>query len=184
MLAASSGWKVVKVTNTAASLFGHIVAVPAAIPIQNRARAGSGSAFFDAAIAGAKTRIPQKPNESITNATIDDDRRYREDMQMIERASSRCGTPSTFESEMELSSVEEAWTKFGGGVIRSKGLRGGPSVSAYAKRSTLKLAVSDAQEETFTAFCPRRVVLRHYLLLQETLGLRVMTRVNPQQVRI
>jgi hypothetical protein len=135
VLAASSGWKVVKVTNTA-SLFGHIVAVPAAIPIQNRARAGSGSAFFDAAI--AKTRIPQKPNDSITNATIDDDRRYREDMQMIERASSRCGTP-TFGSGMELSSVEEAWTKFGGGVIRSKGLRGGPSLTPKKKPSPLSV---------------------------------------------
>jgi len=46
----------------AASPFGHIVAVPAAIPIQKRARAGSGSAFFDAAIAGAKTKIPQNLN--------------------------------------------------------------------------------------------------------------------------
>jgi len=141
VLAASSGWKVVRVTKTAASLFGHIVAVPAAIPIQKRAGAGSGSAFFDAAIAGAKTRIPQKLNERITDVTTDDERRYREDMQMIERASSRCGTP-TFGSRMELSSVEEALSKFGGGVIRPKGLRGGPSVSAFAKRSALKPAVS------------------------------------------
>lgn len=58
-LASSSGWKVIRVTKTAASLFGHIVAVPVAIPIQNRARAGSGSAFFDAALASAKTKIPQ-----------------------------------------------------------------------------------------------------------------------------
>jgi hypothetical protein len=139
-LAASSGWKVVRVTKTAASLFGHIVAVPAAIPIQTRARAGSDSAFFDATAAGAKARIPQNLNEH-NNATIDEEKRYRDDMQTIERASSRCGTP-TFGSRMELSSVEEALAKFGGGGIRSKGLRGGPSVSTFAKRSALKPAVS------------------------------------------
>ncbi|KAF8811230.1 hypothetical protein BYT27DRAFT_7252947 [Phlegmacium glaucopus] len=141
VLAASSGWKVVRVTKTAASLFGHIVAVPAAIPIQKRARAGSGSAFFDAAIASAKTRIPQRLNEPITDITTDEERKYREEMQMIEQASSRCGTP-TFGSRMELSSVEEALSKFGGGVVRPKVLRGGPSVSASAKRSALKPAVS------------------------------------------
>ena len=139
-LAASSGWKVVRVTKTATSLFGHIVAVPTDILIQKRARAGSGSAFFDKAIVGAKTRIPQKLNdEPITNAAIEKEKRYRDDMQTIERASSRCGTP-TFGSRMELSSVEEALAKFGGGVIRSKGLRGGPSVSTFANRSALKPA--------------------------------------------
>ena len=138
-LAASSGWKIVRVTKTAASLFGHIVAVPADIINQKRARAGSGSAFFDAAIAGAKTRIAQELNEPITNTTIE--KRYRDNMQTIERASSRCGTP-TFGSRMELSSVEEALAKFGGGVIRSKGLRGGPSVSTFANRSALKPAAS------------------------------------------
>ena len=140
-LAASSGWKVVRVTKTATSLFGHIVAVPADILHQKRARAGSGSAFFDAAIAGAKTRIPQELNEPITNTTIDKEKRYRDNMQTIERASSRCGTP-TFGSRMELSSVEEALAKFGGGVIRSKGLRGRPSVSTFANRSALKPAAS------------------------------------------
>lgn len=139
-LAASSGWKVVKVTKTATSLFGHIIAVPTDILIQKRAKAGSGSAFFDAAIGGAKTKIPQKLNEAISNATIDEEKRYRDDMQTIERASSRCGTP-TFGSRMELSSVEEALAKFGGGVIRSKGLRG-PSTSSFANRSALKPAAS------------------------------------------
>ena len=137
-LAASSGWKVVKVTKTATSLFGHIVAVPTDILTQKRAKAGSGSAFFDAAIAGAKTRIPQKLNEPI----IDEEKRYRDDMETIERASSRCGTP-TFGSRMELSSVEEALGKFqvGGGVIRSKGLKG-PSATSFANRSASKPAAS------------------------------------------
>ena len=140
-LAASSGWKVVRVTKTAASLFGYIVALPAAIPIQKRARAGSGSAFFDAAIVGAKTRISGSMNEPITNSMVDQETRYRDDLQMIERASSRCGTP-TFGSGMELSSVEETMAKFGGGAVRSKGMRGGPSLTAFSKRPTLKPAVS------------------------------------------
>jgi hypothetical protein len=139
-LAASSGWKVVKVTKTATSLFGHIVAVPTDILIQKRAKAGSGSAFFNAGIVDAKTRIPQKLNESISKATIDEreEKRYRDDMQTIERASSRCGTP-TFGSRMELSSFDETLAKFGGGVLPSKGLRG-PSASSFANRSALKPA--------------------------------------------
>ncbi|KAJ7729814.1 hypothetical protein B0H16DRAFT_1775746 [Mycena metata] len=46
-LALSAGWKVVRVTKAPRSLFGHIVAVPVAVPVppQRRARAGSGSAF-------------------------------------------------------------------------------------------------------------------------------------------
>ena len=138
-LAASSGWKVVRVTKSATSLFGHIVAVPVAIPIDQRTGGGNGSASFEAV--GGKSKIPQTLNESITNSMIDEERKHREDMEMIERASSRCGTP-TFGSRTELSSVEEALTKFGGGVIRSKGIRGGPSVSMFAKRSALKSPVS------------------------------------------
>jgi hypothetical protein len=48
-LALSAGWKVVRVTKPPGSLFGHIIAVPVAVPVfpQRRARAGSGSAFFD-----------------------------------------------------------------------------------------------------------------------------------------
>jgi hypothetical protein len=54
ILASSAGWKVVKVTKALGSLFGHITAVPTNIPIQQkRARAGSGSAFFEAASASA-----------------------------------------------------------------------------------------------------------------------------------
>ncbi|KAJ6567794.1 hypothetical protein B0H10DRAFT_2238509 [Mycena sp. CBHHK59/15] len=55
-LALSAGWKVVRVTRPPGSLFGHIVAVPVAVPFppQCRARAGSGSAFFELGVgAGA-----------------------------------------------------------------------------------------------------------------------------------
>ena len=125
-LASSAGWKVVKVTKAPGSLFGHITAVPTNIPIQQkRARAGSGSAFFEAASASAA-----KLSDSKIVEDDEEERRYRGEMEIIERASSRCGTP-TFGSRMELSSVEEALTRFGGGVIRPRGPdpigKGGPS---------------------------------------------------------
>jgi hypothetical protein len=125
-LASSAGWKVVKVTKAPGSLFGHITAVPTNIPIQQkRARAGSGSAFFEAASISAA-----KLNDSKIVEDDEEERRYRGEMEIIERASSRCGTP-TFGSRMELSSVEEALTRFGGGVIRPRGPgpigKGGPS---------------------------------------------------------
>lgn len=91
-LALSAGWKVVRVTKAPGSLFGHIVAVPTAIP-QRRARAGSGSAFFDASFGPAG----------------------RSDNGEMERASSRCGTP-TFGSRVDLPSVAEARARFGGSV--------------------------------------------------------------------
>ncbi|KAJ7821681.1 hypothetical protein B0H14DRAFT_3471315 [Mycena olivaceomarginata] len=68
--------------------------VPVAVPVspQRRARAGSGSAFFD--------------------------------MEMVERASSRCGTP-TFGSRVDLPSVAEARARFGGGVVGTRRPFGG-----------------------------------------------------------
>ena len=49
---------------------------------------------------------PQKLNEPFSNTMIDKEKRYRDDIQAIEQASSRCSTP-TFGSRMKLSSVEE-----------------------------------------------------------------------------
>ncbi|KAJ7244419.1 hypothetical protein B0H12DRAFT_1129472 [Mycena haematopus] len=100
-LALSAGWKVVRVTKAPGSLFGHIIAVPVAVPVppQRRARAGSGSAFFD--VGGA--RVAGAGNVETG------------EMEMVERASSRCGTP-TFGSRVDLPSVAEARARFGGGV--------------------------------------------------------------------
>ncbi|KAJ6555119.1 O-methyltransferase [Mycena vulgaris] len=97
-LALSAGWKVVRVTKAPGSLFGHIVAVPAVVPVppQRRARAGSGSAFFEVG-AGARGDGGER------------------EMEMVERASSRCGTP-TFGSRVDLPSVAEARARFGGSV--------------------------------------------------------------------
>lgn len=102
-LAASAGWKVTKLTKAPGSLFGHIIAVPTSIPIQQRARAGSGSAFLDA-------RKPDLRRGSSVQDVTDVGAGERE---VMERASSRCGTP-TFGSRTELPSFEEARARFGG----------------------------------------------------------------------
>ncbi|KAJ7348099.1 O-methyltransferase [Mycena albidolilacea] len=110
-LALTAGWKVVRVTKAPGSLFGHIVAVPVAVPVspQRRARAGSGSAFFDVPRAGGTA--------GAGNAEVGE-------MEMVERASSRCGTP-TFGSRVDLPSVAEARARFGGGVVGTRRSFGG-----------------------------------------------------------
>ncbi|CAK5276538.1 unnamed protein product [Mycena citricolor] len=96
-LALSAGWQVVRVNRPPGWLFGHIVAVPVAVPIpaQRRARAGSGSAFFDSK--------PRDEKQSDPPLEI-----------LAERAGSRCGTP-TFGSRLDLpfSSVADARAKLG-----------------------------------------------------------------------
>ncbi|KAF7324950.1 Ich1 protein [Mycena kentingensis (nom. inval.)] len=112
-LAASAGWKVVKVVKAPGSLFGHIVAVPVAVPIPavRRARAGSGSAFFDAAASSGSGKAEGGTGGS-SGATGEQEENEKEmgmGMDIVERASSRCGTP-TFGSRVDLpyGSVAEA----------------------------------------------------------------------------
>ncbi|KAF4566171.1 ich1-like protein [Pleurotus pulmonarius] len=83
-LTRSSGWKVVRVTHAAGSLFGHIVAVPVPIPSgdgNNDLRMNEGTAL------GAR-------QHAVPNNTPQD-------------AGSRCGTP-TFGSRMVLPSQDDA----------------------------------------------------------------------------
>ncbi|ESK91595.1 ich1 protein [Moniliophthora roreri MCA 2997] len=103
-LAHSAGWKVTKIVKGLGSHFGHITAIPDNIPVQRRVRAGSGSAFFDAAQA---SRTGGGTNADILNIPAE----------IYERSHSRCGTP-TFGSRMALPSFEEARSRFG------KALRG------------------------------------------------------------
>lgn len=98
-LAASSGWKVTKVTRTPGSLFGYIVAVPVPIPVVRALSDDSNDCEDKNGDMGAVQRL------------------YRDDFDGIERAGSRCGTP-TFGSNLRLSSVQEALAKFGGGIFR------------------------------------------------------------------
>ncbi|KAJ7143712.1 hypothetical protein C8R44DRAFT_845906 [Mycena epipterygia] len=123
-LALSAGWKVVRVTKAPGSLFGHIVAVPVAVPVppQRRARAGSGSAFFDSG-----TTVAGRGDAG--------------EQEMVERASSRCGTP-TFGSRVDLPSVAEARARFGGGVGRRPfGFGGAGGARAPPPPPPLKQAV-------------------------------------------
>ncbi|KAG6825824.1 hypothetical protein H0H92_002297, partial [Tricholoma furcatifolium] len=106
-LALSTGWKVVKVTRSPGSLFGHIVAIPVSIPIQRRARAGSGSALLD-------VPTTSKTRQSEASAPMS-----KQDINEIERASSRCGTP-TFGSRTDLPSMQEAISRFGGRNVRPR----------------------------------------------------------------
>ncbi|KAF5381712.1 hypothetical protein D9615_005570 [Tricholomella constricta] len=108
-LALSAGWKVVKMTCAPGSLFGHIVAVPVPIPVQRRARAGSGSRGLD---------VPNT-SSSTNKATEESVRRRKGELDVIERASSRCGTP-TFGSRTDLPSMQEAMARFGGGIARPR----------------------------------------------------------------
>lgn len=96
-LAASAGWKVTKLTKAPGSLFGHIIAVPTSIPIQQRARAGSGSVFPDA---GTSDLGRGSSVRDITDVGAGQ-------REIMERASSRCGTP-TFGSRTELPPFDEA----------------------------------------------------------------------------
>ncbi|KAJ6551774.1 hypothetical protein B0H19DRAFT_1297609 [Mycena capillaripes] len=121
-LALSAGWKVVRVTKAPGSLFGHIVAVPVAVPVppQRRARAGSGSAFFDVGVGGG---VSASAGGGAVEAG---------EMEMVERASSRCGTP-TFGSRVDLPSVAEARARFGKSVgvgRRPFGFGGAPGSGA------------------------------------------------------
>ncbi|KAJ7171095.1 O-methyltransferase [Mycena filopes] len=114
-LALSAGWKVVRVTKAPGSLFGHIVAVPVAVPVPpgRRARAGSGSAFFDVSVASQSVGGGGGPvgvnggRNGVEGGEIE--------MEMVERASSRCGTP-TFGSRVDLPSIAEARARFGPSV--------------------------------------------------------------------
>ncbi|THU99018.1 hypothetical protein K435DRAFT_752418 [Dendrothele bispora CBS 962.96] len=116
VLARSAGWKVTKVTKAPGSLFGHIIAVPAEMPIQKRAMAGGDSALLK--VPAVRTSIPRYTGGAETEENNDDDDHL--DPKEIQRPSSRCATPA-FGAEAHLPSYEEARSRFGGGPVR--GLR-------------------------------------------------------------
>ncbi|KAF8965428.1 hypothetical protein BDZ97DRAFT_781639 [Flammula alnicola] len=141
-LTLSAGWKVVKVTKSPGSLFGHMVAVPVTVPEQYRAmKPGSLDDH------GSKMSVePNREGEVTYNLprTVEKERKRRREMDIIERASSRCGTP-TFGSNTRLSSMEEALSRFGAGIGRSKTMArnfSSPSGSAPKPPLALKPALS------------------------------------------
>ncbi|KAG6918807.1 hypothetical protein DXG01_011559 [Tephrocybe rancida] len=157
-LALSAGWKVIKVTRAPGSTFGHIVAVPVPIPIQRRARAGSSSALLDV------------PRTTAKEQSGEVERKFKQELKEMERASSRCGTP-TFGSRTDLPSMQEALARFGGGV-RSRVPRPQPArpailrqpavitnssghVSLVKKKKPSPLALSSPQSSSPSPISPR-----------------------------
>ncbi|KDR70150.1 hypothetical protein GALMADRAFT_76264 [Galerina marginata CBS 339.88] len=123
-LTLSAGWKIVKVTKTPGSLFGYLVAVPVTIPdFASEVQAESVHDLRE--MSSGRFSVPSTSDadkdDSWSGRSASKERRYRDDLEMIERASSRCGTP-TFGSNTRLSSVEEALARFGGGIARAKAM--------------------------------------------------------------
>lgn len=117
-LAASAGWKVTRVTKSTGSLFGYIVAVPSTIPPQARLHASGAASCCDPTFATCGSPESSKISILIPNNNHKD-LDMRDGRELIERSSSRCGTP-TFGSRTQLSLVEEVLSRFGGGILRSR----------------------------------------------------------------
>ncbi|KAF8184846.1 O-methyltransferase [Pholiota molesta] len=146
ILALSAGWKIIKVTKTPGSLFGYLVAVPVAIPQRPKEEEPelAKDAFTDDA---PQATVGNDKNSKMVGISY---RRpnYRETID-IQRSSSRCGTP-TFGSNMRLSSVEETFSRFAGGILRSKGVNRSVS-SPYASVSKTPPALKSALSLTSTS---------------------------------
>lgn len=120
VLTASAGWKIVRVTKCAGSLFGYIVAVPTSVPDQSRCQFTDsvpyrGPVFTDCkSQAQSSTRIAALPSKDASQHHGKHEKR-----ELIERSSPRCDA-SAFGSRTRLPLVEETLSKFGGGTIRSR----------------------------------------------------------------
>ena len=120
-LALSAGWKIVRVSRTSGSSFGYMVAVPVAIPPQPQKTVNVRSFEGQRSTEPIETKNRREDSEYETSTTTYKGRKRRDDMEIIERASSRCGTP-TFGSNTRLSSMQEALARFGGGIIKPRGI--------------------------------------------------------------
>ncbi|PPQ91161.1 hypothetical protein CVT25_002910, partial [Psilocybe cyanescens] len=147
-LTLSAGWKIVKVTRTSGSMFGYLVAEPVDIPAQYQdldQKTQTGLNLEGDLFSPFKSVNVEEEEVVEEYAGIEHEKRFerqrrykarereRDDMEMIERASSRCGTP-TFGSNTRLSSVEEALARLGGGIMRAKAM----SRAISAPSSSLK----------------------------------------------
>ena len=120
-LALSAGWKIVRVSRTSGSSFGYMVAVPVTIPPQPEKTVDVRSFEGQISRDPIKTKTQGEDPECDIPTTAYKERKRRDDMEIIERASSRCGTP-TFGSNTRLSSMQEALARFGGGLVKPKGI--------------------------------------------------------------
>ncbi|KAF9044375.1 hypothetical protein BJ165DRAFT_1612036 [Panaeolus papilionaceus] len=130
ILAASSGWKIIRVSRTPGSLFGYMVGVPVDIPPQpaEDVLVKDNSKCTPSSTQDKVSQQANKKGKTYEGLDMDHrrkahvlegERKYREELKIAERAGSRCGTP-TFGSRMRLSSVEEAFTRFSGRILRPK----------------------------------------------------------------
>ncbi|PPQ94319.1 hypothetical protein CVT25_005042, partial [Psilocybe cyanescens] len=135
-LALSAGWKVVKVTRTSGSMFGYLVAEPVDIHAQyqdvgqkNLTGLNQEGNLFSPFNVEEKEAVVEEYAGIEDEKRFERQRRYkarererdRGDMEMIERASSPCGT-LTFGLNTRLSSVEEALARLGGGIMCAKAM--------------------------------------------------------------
>ncbi|KAJ3569053.1 hypothetical protein NP233_g5308 [Leucocoprinus birnbaumii] len=134
-LAASAGWKVIRVTKSVGSLFGYIVAIPCTIPPQATLDASDATSYRDPAF--ARHQSPETSNDPIPVSLHVTRRDKRDEQELIERSSSRCGTP-TFGSRMHLSLVEEALSRFGSGILRSRRAGTASRATSSSKSTSLK----------------------------------------------
>jgi hypothetical protein len=120
-LALSAGWKIVRVSRTSGSSFGYMVAVPVTIPPQPQKTLDVRSFEGQRSTEPIETKNQREDSGYDTPTTAHKERKRRDDMEIIERASSRCGTP-TFGSNTRLSSMQEALARFGGGMVKPKAI--------------------------------------------------------------
>ncbi|KAF8908192.1 hypothetical protein CPB84DRAFT_1744364 [Gymnopilus junonius] len=137
-LTSSAGWKIVKVTKTPGSSLGYLIAVPVSVPAEvERANVHMfpPPEFSSPRVDGVEVTSKAENDEPMLDTAIEKEHKYRDDLEVVERASSRCGTP-TFGSQTRLSSVQEALARFGGGIGRSKAM--GRSFSSPSGNSELQ----------------------------------------------
>ena len=127
-LALSAGWKIIRVSRTSGSSFGYMVAVPVIIPPRPEKTLNVPSFEGKRPTEPMETKSQGEDPEYDTPTAAHKERKRRDDMEFIERASSRCGTP-TFGSNTRLSSMQEALARFGGGMVRRKGVPGSKSTA-------------------------------------------------------
>lgn len=132
-LTQSAGWKIIKVTKTPGSFFGYLVAIPVDIPelertsVEEPLRHTSGSEQ-------EPCRATASPTDGRTQTVHRVHALEEEYSGLIQRTTSRCGTP-TFGSNMRLSSASETISRFGSGSIRSKTIGRNFSSPAVVPRS-------------------------------------------------
>ncbi|KXN80702.1 Sterigmatocystin 8-O-methyltransferase [Leucoagaricus sp. SymC.cos] len=114
------------------------VAVPTTVPSQTQLSASGVASYHDPAFPTRNS--PEVAVESTPcGAEVSKCRDKRDERELIDRSSSRCGTP-TFGSRMHLSLVEETLSRFSGGIFRSR--KSGTVTRGTPKTTSPKQAIT------------------------------------------